>query len=145
MFNNSGALACLVSSGANCPAVFATLTSTAITGTTINATTGFQLNGAATSGNVLRGNGTNFVNAQLGLGDIAAGTAGTGTWDFSGASHTLPALKGTTAGKPATCTLGEMYFSTDATAGQNWFFCTATNTWTQQLNTGGAGAAFTNG
>lgn len=58
-------------------------------------------------------------------------------FDMSGAAHTQPALKGTIAGKPATCTQGEVYFATDATAGQNWFFCTATNTWTQQLNSGG--------
>lgn len=38
---------------------------------TINATTGFQLNGAAASGNVLRGNGTNFVSAQLGYSDLS--------------------------------------------------------------------------
>ncbi len=59
-----------------------------------------------------------------------------GTQDFSGAAHTLPALKGTTAAKPATCTPGEQYFATDATAGQNLFFCTAANTWTQELNSG---------
>jgi hypothetical protein len=39
----------------------ATFTASAIVGTTINATTGFQVAGAATSGNVLAGNGTNFV------------------------------------------------------------------------------------
>lgn len=65
----------------------------------------------------------------------------TGTQDASGATHTLPAVKGTAASKPGTCTTGEMYFATDATAGQNWYFCTATNTWTQQLNSGGGGAA----
>lgn len=40
----------------------------------INATTGFRLNGAATSGNVLRGNGTNFVSAQLSLSDLSIPT-----------------------------------------------------------------------
>jgi hypothetical protein len=39
----------------------ATWTGSAIVGTTVNATTGFQVAGAATSGNVLTGNGTNFV------------------------------------------------------------------------------------
>lgn len=43
---------------------------------------------------------------------------------------------------PATCvfTAGtriEVFLKTDATAGQNLYFCTATNTWTQQLNSGG--------
>ena len=59
-------------------------------------------------------------------------TVTTGTQDFSGATHTLPAVKGLTASKPATCTIGELYFATDATAGQNVYNCTATNTWTQQ-------------
>jgi hypothetical protein len=56
--------------------------------------------------------------------------------DFSGASHTLPAAKGTIAGKPATCAVGEEYFATDAAAGLNMFYCTATNTWTQQTSGG---------
>lgn len=37
----------------------------------VNATTGFQVSGAAALGNVLRGNGTNFVSAQLGYGDLS--------------------------------------------------------------------------
>jgi hypothetical protein len=37
----------------------------------VNATTGIQINGAAISGQVLRGNGTNFVSAQLGYGDLS--------------------------------------------------------------------------
>lgn len=36
----------------------------------ISATTGFQIGGAAASGNVLRGNGTHFVSAQLGFADL---------------------------------------------------------------------------
>ena len=62
-----------------------------------------------------------------------------GKMDASAASHTLPARTGPAAAKPATCTVGEMYFATDAAAGQNWYFCTASNTWTQQLNSGGGG------
>ncbi len=30
---------------------------------------------------------------------------------------------------PATCVVGQVFFDTDATAGQNWFGCVATNTW----------------
>lgn len=41
--------------------------------TTINALTGFQVNGAATSGNALRGNGTNFVSSALALSDLTGG------------------------------------------------------------------------
>ena len=58
-------------------------------------------------------------------------TYSTGTQNFSGAQHTLPAVKGLNSAKPATCTQGEIYFATDATAGQNLYYCTATNTWTQ--------------
>jgi len=40
---------------------------------------------------------------------------------------------------PGTCTVGDMYFKTDATPGQNLYYCTATNTWTQQKDdTGGS-------
>jgi hypothetical protein len=45
---------------------------------------------------------------------------------------------GALSGIPATCTVGQIAFITDATAGQNQYNCTATNTWTQ--NTGGSGS-----
>jgi hypothetical protein len=43
-----------------------------------NVTTGFQIGGAAASGNVLRGNGTNFVSATLAAADLSNGTTGSG-------------------------------------------------------------------
>ena len=55
-----------------------------------------------------------------------------GTQDFSGSAHTLPSKKGTAALLPPTCTTGEEYFATDAAAGQNKYYCTATNTWSPQ-------------
>jgi hypothetical protein len=64
----------------------------------------------------------------------------TGTQDFSLATH-LVQNHGTAGSKPATCTIGETYFATDATPGVNWYFCTATNTWTQQSTSGGSGPA----
>ena len=66
-----------------------------------------------------------------------------GTWDASGAAHSLPSRKGAVANIPTTCTTGEEYFATDATAGRNKYFCTATNTWTQQLGSSGGGGAIT--
>lgn len=54
-----------------------------------------------------------------------------GSWDASGAAHTLPSKRGTIAQLPATCTQGEEYFATDAAAAQNKYYCTATNTWMQ--------------
>lgn len=38
---------------------------------------------------------------------------------------------------PAKCTVGQLFFKTNATAGQNIYECASTNTWTQQLNSGG--------
>ena len=65
-----------------------------------------------------------------------------GTVNFTASAHTLPAQAGLEASMPATCTVGEQYFATDATAGQNLFGCTAANTWTAESGsgTGGSGA-----
>lgn len=54
------------------------------------------------------------------------------------ASRFIPP-KGTTA--PATCVVGEVFFDTDATAGSNWYGCTATNTWTL-MSGSGSGASY---
>ena len=63
-------------------------------------------------------------------------------WLWSAAVSYFPQpQKGTVAELPATCVVGQEYFATNATAGQNKYFCTATNTWTQQLNSGGGGGA----
>lgn len=53
----------------------------------------------------------------------------TSTVDFSGATSTKPNKSGTSL--PATCSVSETFFKTDATAGQNLYLATATNTWTQ--------------
>ncbi len=57
-------------------------------------------------------------------------------WNLSGAAHTIPAQVGAAASRPSACTVGEKYFANDATAGQNDYYCTSTNVWTQQLNSG---------
>ena len=49
---------------------------------------------------------------------------------------------GAAGSKPANCTTGQVYFATDATAGQNLYYCTTPGTpgtWTQELNSGGGG------
>lgn len=40
---------------------------------------------------------------------------------------------------PATCSVGQRYFKTNATAGQNLYGCTATNTWNVLGDGGGSG------
>ena len=42
---------------------------------------------------------------------------------------------------PGTCTIGDEYMDTDATVGQQFFLCTATNTWTL-MGDGGGSVAF---
>lgn len=63
---------------------------------------------------------------------VNGGRVQIGSWDASGATHTIPSRRGATAQLPVTCTQGEEYFATDAAAGQNKYYCTANNTWTQQ-------------
>lgn len=48
--------------------------------------------------------------------------------DFSSALSTKTSRTGTAL--PATCSMGETFFKTNATAGQNLYGCTATNAWT---------------
>lgn len=75
------------------------------------------------------------VNSNAGLFGMSGNT-----WDVSAALATIPNARGLTAALPVTCTVGQTYFATDATAGQNLYYCTATNVFTQQLNSGAAGA-----
>ena len=54
----------------------------------------------------------------------------TGEFDASGATKTAPNRSGTGA-PAASCEVSDTYFREDATAGQNLYLCTSTNTWTQ--------------
>uniref|UniRef100_Q02CC9 Uncharacterized protein n=1 Tax=Solibacter usitatus (strain Ellin6076) TaxID=234267 RepID=Q02CC9_SOLUE len=69
--------------------------------------------------------------------------------DFSGAGVTAPVKTGLLGVRPVACTRGQIYFATDAAAGQNLFFCTATGspgTWSQMSGSGGgSGATIGNG
>jgi hypothetical protein len=56
--------------------------------------------------------------------------------DFSGANSTKPSKTGTAL--PATCSVGESFFKTDAQPGLNQYACTAANVWTVQGLTQGA-------
>jgi len=113
--------------------------------------------GSANGGNVIFGTAPGVVSGSVwnslvnrwkidsATGNLEALSTGgitgvTGTVDFSGSAHSLPAKVGPDAGKPATCEVGEQYFATDAVAGQNLFGCTAANTWMLE---GGSSAAVT--
>lgn len=58
-----------------------------------------------------------------------------GAWDASEAARTLPIKTGTVA--PESCSTGEMFFKTDAVAGQQLHTC-ANGTWTQITSGGGS-------
>ncbi len=70
------------------------------------------------------------------LPTLAGTNTFTGTMNLGGATRTAPMKVGTSL--PGTCTVGDLYFKSDATAGQNIYQCQSTNTWTQQLNSGGS-------
>lgn len=57
--------------------------------------------------------------------------------DASTAARTRPNKSGTAL--PGTCTVGDTFYDTDATAGRNIFGCTAANTWTLQGDGGSGG------
>lgn len=77
-----------------------------VTGNIVNATTGFKINnGNATAGNVLRGNGTNFVASTLSASDIASGQALTKT-DDTNVTLTLGGTPSTALLAAASLTLG---------------------------------------
>jgi hypothetical protein len=58
--------------------------------------------------------------------------------DFSQAAATKPVKTG--AALPATCSIGEVFFSTASPAGANLFACTAANTWSVQAGNGAGGS-----
>jgi hypothetical protein len=90
-------------------------------------------------------NGTNIPSAATLVSTNATNTFGSSAVnDARAAAHTLPAKTGIASAKPSTCTPGEEYFATDATAGQNKYYCTALDTWTQQSGGTGTGDASTN-
>lgn len=59
--------------------------------------------------------------------------------DFSAASSTKPVTTGTTL--PSTCSVGQMFFLSNASAGQNVYGCAVVNTWTLQSGGGGGGGS----
>jgi len=61
--------------------------------------------------------------------------------DFTAAGSTSPVKSGTLATRPGSCTVGQMYFATDAAAGQNLTYCTSAGTWTMLAGGGTLDAA----
>ena len=55
---------------------------------------------------------------------------------FGQVSSSPPLVGSKGTANPAACSVGQLFFRTDATAGQNLYLCTSANTWTQQAGTG---------
>lgn len=106
-----------------------------------------QLNTAVSDANLVPEARTVAVNGTTdeitctgGTQDLSANRSWTCSFaaitDFNG--QQLLVTRGTTA--PGTCTIGQVFFDTDATVGQNFYGCTSTNTWTLMGGTGGGDA-----
>lgn len=85
-----------------------------------------------------------FVSALLALacsavfGDVRVGDTLVGaTLQGGRATVSFSIPSGTSL--PATCAVGQLFFKTNVTAGQNVYECAATDTWTQEAGTGGGG------
>lgn len=48
--------------------------------------------------------------------------------DFTASGSTAPVKAGILSARPGTCSVGQMYFATDAIAGQNLSYCTGIGT-----------------
>ncbi len=81
--------------------------------------------------------------SEITLTNLGGGTAGANSYDFSGASSTLPVKAGTTF--PSSCVANkELFIKTDATAGQQLFICnSAGNGWNLVGDGGGTGGGIT--
>jgi hypothetical protein len=71
---------------------------------------------------------------------VVSPQVGKSSIDFSGATLVKPWPLG--ASLPATCSVGQAFWLSTATAGQNWYGCTAPNVWTQEGGSGGGGSNF---
>ncbi|MGE5647628.1 MAG: hypothetical protein ACM336_17765 [Acidobacteriota bacterium] len=80
---------------------------------------------------VVNGSGASGGVQATASNTFAAGTAQTfqGALVATSAERTAPVKAGMAL--PAACAAGDQFFKTDAAPGQNLYFCTAANTWTQ--------------
>src|SRR5258707_10677946 len=62
---------------------------------------------------------------------MESNNTGRGVNVFPVVLHGLPVKEELSANNPATCTVGEFYFASDVSAGQNLFICTAPNVFSQ--------------
>lgn len=78
---------------------------------------------------------TNLSDVSILVKTNQANTYSTGLQSFTAATMRLP----NNATRPATCGVGDIFFDSDATVGNNIYGCTSTDTWTLQGDAGGSG------
>jgi hypothetical protein len=131
-------------SGALCFATSPTLVTPSITGLTANRCVRTNASGIVEVAAGDCGSSTADIDAvwTCANGDCSALTAGAGdTLNATAADSSAPCKSGTSA--PGTCSVGQCFFDTDASpAGEQLFFCTATDTWTKVGDGGGAGSGY---
>jgi len=76
------------------------------------------------------------------LNDNNPALAGLGNNNDGSSDFQVLFNRGLAASKPAKCSMGQMYFASDATPGCNLYECSSNNTWTQQ-SCGGSGGGDT--
>jgi hypothetical protein len=76
------------------------------------------------------GNGQETVNGGMVVLGPLRSSGPQAAVDFTAAGSTAPVKSGTLAARPGTCVVGQLYFATDAAAGQNLALCTSAGTWT---------------
>src|SRR5271165_1281846 len=74
------------------------------------------------------GNGQETTNGGMVILGLLRPSGSQAVVDFTGAAGTSPVKSGALAARPGACTVGQMYFATDATPGQNLAFCTVSGT-----------------
>jgi hypothetical protein len=75
------------------------------------------------------GNGQETVNGGMVVLGPLRSSGSQAVVDFTAAGSTSPVKSDTLAARPGSCLVGQMYFATDAAAGQNLAYCTSAGTW----------------
>ncbi len=118
---------------ASTPAAVIAPSSVTVHPTTYDVTVAF---GSSVSGTcVVNGSGASNTASLTSSNTFAPGVTQTfqGALIATSAERTAPVKSGSSL--PGTCAAGDQFFKTDATPGQNLYFCTAANTWTQMAGT----------
>lgn len=106
----------------------------------INVTTGYRVANAATSGNVLRGNGTNFVSSQLAFSDLSGSVSAIHTWALTQTFTVAPVFTDQSGSRTA-LGLGTAATQNTGTSGANVPLLNGTNIFSGNTSISASGVA----